>query len=58
MHFTCKSVPPRVLHAQRARAQIAHAAGLAQQSYSAFTASFCEVGCILAWTPITESFLY
>ena len=27
----------------------------AQQRYSAFTASFCEVGCILAWTPITES---
>ena len=27
----------------------------AQQRYSAFTATFCEVGCILAWTPITES---
>ncbi len=26
-----------------------------QQRYSAFTASFCEVGYILAWTPITES---
>ena len=26
-----------------------------QQRYSAFTATFCEVGCILAWTPITES---
>ena len=51
---TRPGLPGAMVHAWKLKS-VTVSARVPQQRYSAFTATFCEVGCILAWTPITES---